>query len=339
MSISHESNLDQVSLLDRLEVIQDVYKAKRGTAVQQETSTEVKPVMRELRHRQGDLFIADLYSISNSFFGDMASLEFPIFALKSSKEAKTFTRARDGLRLEIIPSVNSSTPTIYDADIWVYAISKLLKAADKGEKLNRTIRFTAYDFLITTERNTDKREYDRLLASLERLQGTKLKTTHEWHENIRSPKLEPCKHETIRAFNFIDEYKVGKTKINRRNKVTGKIEEVDIMGHIEITLPNWLFEAVEQRAVLKLSPDYFRIDKPLHRRLYELARKHCGNQPAVTIALELLREKAGSTSALKLFKHQIKQVQAAGDLPDYQYTLNEATNIVTISRKKTTGST
>lgn len=335
MSIPHDITKDQVSLADRIASIQGTYNSHRGAAIQQtNTSTEVKPIMKELRYPQGDLFIADLYSISN-LFGDMASLEFPIFALQSTKTAKTFIRDRDGLKLTISPGTDPnkpeellSIPTIYDADIWVYAISKLLKAADEGKPLRRTIRFTAYDFLVTTERSTGKMEYDRLLLSLQRLSRSKLRTTHEWREHINHAKFEVCERKEIKEFGFIDAFSIGRKTIIRKGK------ETTIMDYISITLPEWLFKAVELRAVLKLSPDYFRIDKPLHRRLYELARKHCGNQPAVTIALELLREKAGSTSALKLFKHQIKQVQAAGDLPDYQYTLNEATNIVTISRKK-----
>ena len=48
--------------------------------------------------------------------------------------------------------------------------------------------------------------------------------------------------------------------------------------------------------VLTLHRDYFRLRKPLERRMYELARKHCGKQDEWSISLELLRKKCGSAS-------------------------------------------
>lgn len=50
--------------------------------------------------------------------------------------------------------------------------------------------------------------------------------------------------------------------------------------HIKVELPGWLFRAVLNFEVLTLSRDYFRLDGGLERRVYELCRKHCGNQSA-----------------------------------------------------------
>ncbi len=37
-------------------------------------------------------------------------------------------------------------------------------------------------------------------------------------------------------------------------------------------------EAIKAHEVLTLPPDYFRLRKPTERRIYEIARKHCGKQ-------------------------------------------------------------
>ena len=66
---------------------------------------------------------------------------------------------------------------------------------------------------------------------------------------------------------------------------------------IEVTLSKWLYNALQAHEVLTVHRDYFRLQKPLERRLYKLARKHCGHQ---TSAPELRKNqsKPGLTGAL-----------------------------------------
>ena len=54
---------------------------------------------------------------------------------------------------------------------------------------------------------------------------------------------------------------------------------------LRITLSDWMFEAIEHNNILTLNKQYFRLRKPLERRLYELARKHCGQQPKWEIGI------------------------------------------------------
>lgn len=89
------------------------------------------------------------------------------------------------------------------------------------------------------------------------------------------------------------------------------------IGMVEVTLPDWLYQALHKKKILKISQDYFRIRKAIDRRIYEIARKHCGNQGEFTIALDKLYLKTGSTALLKMFRHNIKQLAKANDLPDY----------------------
>src|SRR6202008_3791458 len=75
---------------------------------------------------------------------------------------------------------------------------------------------------------------------------------------------------------------------------------------VEITLSEWLKHAIADRAVLTLKRDYLRLGGALERRLYELARKHCGQQAKWTVGTELLHKKSGSGDLLKRFRAAIK---------------------------------
>ena len=80
--------------------------------------------------------------------------------------------------------------------------------------------------------------------------------------------------------------------------------------------------------VLTLHHDYFRLDGGLERRLYELARKHCGHQPKWAISLELLHLKSGSTGKLKEFRRKLKIIGQADELPGYHIRFDEESDRV-----------
>ena len=83
-------------------------------------------------------------------------------------------------------------------------------------------------------------------------------------------------------------------------------------------MSNGLYRAVLSKSVLTLSRDYFRLRKPLERRLYELARKHCGRQRSWQVSVETLLKKTGSNSPRRVFRKMIRDIIAADHLPDYQ---------------------
>ena len=93
------------------------------------------------------------------------------------------------------------------------------------------------------------------------------------------------------------------------------------MTEIRITLSDWVFNAVVGREVLTLHRDYFRLRKPLERRMYELARKHCGKQDEWAISLELLKKKCGSASEDYEFRRLVgiicEEDARHNHMPDY----------------------
>lgn len=185
-----------------------------------------------------------------SFRDDMASMEHPIFALKSG-DTKTRLYEYNNIKVEINPT-RFGIATLHDKDIWIYCISKLMQGMFEGEEINRTVHFTAYDFLVTTNRGTGGREYELLKQSLERLSGTRITTT-----------IKTGGQEEYSGFGLIDSWKIIKENSN------GKMIQL----------------SVTSKSVLIISPKYFRLRKALDRRIYEIARKHCGRQSEFKINL------------------------------------------------------
>jgi hypothetical protein len=86
--------------------------------------------------------------------------------------------------------------------------------------------------------------------------------------------------------------------------------------------------------VLTLHPDYFRLGKPLERRVYELARKHCGRQRSWQISLELLFKKSGSRGISRRFRAMVKNIAKHDHLPDYRVAYNDETDQVTFYNRE-----
>ena len=95
------------------------------------------------------------------------------------------------------------------------------------------------------------------------------------------------------------------------------------MIRLELTLSDWFYNSILGKEVLTINRDYFRLGKPLERRLYEIARKHCGNQDSWSISLENLKEKTGSNSTLNKFRYFVKEIEKSDYLPDYTIQLSK----------------
>jgi hypothetical protein len=99
------------------------------------------------------------------------------------------------------------------------------------------------------------------------------------------------------------------------------------MLDLEITLSDWVYRSIISKNVLTLHRDYFRLRKPFERRMYELARKHCGVKDEWKIGLELLQKKCGSNSPLRVFRALVKKVcehdAGHGHFPDYAVTMTD----------------
>lgn len=254
------------------------------------------------RHKQCDFFVADLFGASPK--DDAASMEHPLFALKAGDRTVREYDHR-GVHVTVKPG-HDGCATIHDKDLWIYCISQLKAAANEGRPISRTVRFTAYDFLVSTNRRTDGDSYKRMAAALSRLSATQVETD-----------IKTAGRREKSGFGLIDSWRVIDRDTDER------------MVAIEVTLPNWLFRAVEDNQVFSLSRDYFRLRKPLDRRIYELARKHCGHQGKWQVSVTTLHNKSGSRAKLYKFRAAIKSLAASGVLPSYHMVLNAQNDMVT----------
>ncbi|HGJ5884448.1 replication initiator protein A [Arsenophonus sp.] len=266
--------------------------------------------LRPQKHNQLEFFIADEVDVS-TFRDEMASMEHPFFALKGG-DTKVREYKNRNVTVTVRPAAEIGLATIFDKDIWIYAISKLQEAINKGKPISRIITFTPYDFFVTTNRDKGGKSYKELEKALDRLSGTRITTNIVYSED---------KQESI-GFGLIDSWRILEEK-------KGKLD----IGMVEVTLPDWLYQAITKTKVLQISPDYFRIRKAIDRRLYEIARKHCGNQHEFIISLDKLYSKTGSTAALSKFKFNVKQLAKINDLPDYEIFFDSATDKVTFKNR------
>ncbi len=244
------------------------------------------------RHPTGDFFVCDLFAALPK--GDLATMEHPVFSLSTRPDRKVLSYAHNGVTLEITPSVKGRA-TIHDKDILIYCISQLVAALNAGRAVSRTLQLRAHDLLVATNRETSGDSYRRLREAFERLAGTRITTNIVTGED-----------EVTTGFGLIESWEiVRKTRGGR-------------MVSVAVTLSDWLYQAVLNRSVLTLSRDYFRLRKPLERRIYELARKHCGRQPAWRISVETLHKKSGSGSPRRVFRAMLREMIAADPLPGYR---------------------
>lgn len=296
-----------MNLLERLEQI----RMKALAQASAQASAQAQQHLAPLRHRQRDFFVADIMDAVPK--DDIASMEHPLFALKAG-DMRVRTYERGEVTVTIKPG-HDGCATIHDKDVWIYCISHLVEAMNRGrEDVSRTVRFTAYDFLITTNRRTDGDSYQRMAEALARLSGTRIETN-----------IETAGQRERAGFGLVDSWRVIEKDGGGR------------MVAVEVTLPEWLWRSVQAKHVLSLSRDYFRLRKPLDRRIYELARKHCGHQSRWRVGIKTLHEKSGSTSPLRNFREDVRSLAASNQLPDYRVAFDAESDTVTFYARTTRG--
>ena len=260
------------------------------------------------KHPNRDLFILDVADVVPK--DDTASMEHPIFSLSTKPDMRELKYENNGNALRVIPS-GYGLATIYDKDILIWAISKIMHAKNRGEPYSRRVQGSGYEVLVATNRGASVRDYDRLEAAFTRLRGT----------------------------TFVSTIRTG-GKMDKR--IFGMIEEggfrYDVEGSmardkVEVVLSEWLFRAIESTEVVSITQDYFELRRPLERRIYEIARKHCGYKDKWYIGLAKLQNKTGSSAPSKRFRHNVRSIIAEDNTPDYRLELTDKDFVIFRPRK------
>ena len=259
------------------------------------------------RHPTGDFFVCDIFGAAPK--DDLASMEHPVFSLSTRPDRRVLTYQHNGAQVTVTPSVRGRA-TIHDKDILIYCISQLMAAINAGRETSRRLTLTAHDLLVATNRDTSGDAYARLREAFERLAGTRITT------NIETGGVE-----TTSGFGLIEAWQIVRKSRGGR------------MVSVAVTLSDWLYRAVLSRSVLTLSRDYFRLRKPLERRIYELARKHCGRQPLWRVSVAVLHKKSGSTAPIRVFRAALRRMIAENHLPDYLLA-EESGDMLAVTRRR-----
>jgi plasmid replication initiation protein len=254
----------------------------------------------------GDFFVCDILDALPK--DDMASMEHPLFSLSTRPDRRILDYSHNGVRITVVPSVKGLA-TLFDKDILIYCISQMIAGLNAGRSVGRELRLTAHDLMLATNRETSGDGYVRLREAFERLAGTRITTN-----------LVTGDQEVTTGFGLIESWQILRATRGGR------------MVQVSVTLSEWLHRAVLAKSVLTLSRDYFRLRKPLERRVYELARKHCGRQPEWRISIPILARKSGSASPIRVFRRMIRDMVAEDHLPDYRLS-EEPGDIVCVSRR------
>lgn len=240
---------------------------------------------------QAEFFFCDLLDPVPK--GDMGTMEHPVFSLATRPDRRVLEYRHNDVAVTVTPSVLGRA-TIFDKDILIYCLSQLMAALNAGRTVSRKLTLTAHDLLTATGRDTSGDGYRRLSEAFGRLAGTRITT------NLVTGGVE-----VTEGFGLIESWQIVRRTRGGR------------MVSVSVTLSEWLYRAAQTRSVLSLSRDYFRMRKPLERRIYELCRKHCGRQPFWRISVEVLHHKSGSASPRRVFRAMLREMIAADGLPDY----------------------
>ncbi len=250
------------------------------------------------RHEIPDFFVCDIFDATPK--SDQASMAHPMFTLSTKPDFTPREYWQGDTFVKIDPSAKGLA-TVHDKDLLIYAVSQCMARLQRGLKVEKKLRFHPHDVMIMTNRETTGGSYKRFRDTLYRLRNTAIETN-----------IQMGGRERLDGFGFIDDYSIVRETRDGR------------MQLVEITLSDWLFDAIDVKGkeLLTISPGYFRLRKPLERRLYELARKHCGKSPKWQIGFTKLLAKTGSRSTPYEFARMIDNIVQANNahdhLPDYR---------------------
>ena len=261
-----------------------------------------------VRHPQADFFILDIADVVPK--DDTASMEHPLFSLATKPDMRHLEYRSGDNVLKIRPS-GIGLPTIKDKDILIFCISQLMHQKNHGKPIGKRVRFSAREMCIATNRPISGESYQRLEDAFARLQGAQFIT------NIRSGGKIATK-----IFGLVDEAGFVRREQNFR------------VDYCEVVLSDWFMNALEAGDVLTISAEYFRLSRPLERRLYEIGKKHLGKKPRWNIALDKLQLKTGSNAPLKKFRMNLREIIEADHTPDIRFELTDEDLVIVRPRKQ-----
>ncbi len=254
---------------------------------------------------------------SDSFSRDEMNLaEFPLAALSTRVDQSVKTlEFTDTIKLPggevierkwIITGADKfGLPTSTDDDV-VLGLIRL--TMDQGFR-DRKVYFTRYELLKALRWSTEGRSYTRLIKSLDRLSGVRLRSTNSFYDNTTKT-YQTCN------FGVIDAYEIN----NERT-----VLKADTAGETPKSFFVWsemLFDSFKAGYIKKLDLDlYFSLKSAVSRRLYRYLDKHFYYRSSLEMPLMVLAfEKVGLSRTYKYVSSVKQQLEpAAKELVEVQF--------------------
>ncbi len=236
--------------------------------------------------------------------GQVDLMAYPFFSLSKTPVKRAIKFVEGAVSLEVRPS-EKGVATIYDKEILIYLASLAIERLDRGDTFDGVLTFTAYDFFkLAGLSGASGKNYQRLAGSLDRLQGTQVRTTIETGGvNIDG------------WFSWVSEAQVIFTRDAKGQKRARAFR---------VRITDWLVRAIAaDGSVLSYDRSYFHLSA-IERRLYEIARAGCLRGEPLTLELNTLRTRVGVTSPLKKFRQLLAQIAERDDLPGYRVDILDA---------------
>lgn len=243
---------------------------------------------------QPDLFDSPLHGAVKN---DRRMMVWNFFSLDTSRSRTEMISYNDGEVSIEVRAGPLGMATMADKELLIYVASLMVEKMNRGETPNPMFTFTAHDFFRVCGTAAAGTAYTRIKGALDRLQGTQVKTNIETGGEGRDE-----------WFSWIKA-----ARLDYRRTASGKRQ----LKSVTVELCDWLYRAIlKDNFVLTYDRKYFELT-PLERRLYEIARAHCGHQRGFRMNLEKLRVRVGVESDLRRFKYDLRKIADAGRIPDY----------------------
>lgn len=242
-------------------------------------------------------------SVKTSSRDEMNLAEFPLAVLSTRVNSKIKTlEFTDSLKLStgelierkwIITGADKfGLPTSTDDDVVLGLIRTSMNQGFRGRK----VYFSRYELLKTLRWSTEGRSYTRLVKSLDRLSGVRVRSTNSFFDNSTKA-YQTCN------FGIIDAYEIN----DERNSPSRDRKQSFFMWS------EMLFDSFQAGFVKKIDLEfYFSLKSAVSRRLYRYLDKHFYYRSSFeTNLLTLAFEKIGVSRSYKYVSSVKQQIEPA----------------------------
>ena len=261
------------------------------------------------------------YSFAYTASDGGALIELPIFSLAGHLVGRNYDQSTwswksiDGLCTVAVQPGKTGRASLFDKDILIFLISQNANAlaSGRGKSKSRVLRLDVHRYLMSLQRTVNPVDYERFMAGLERLRTTRI-TSENWSNDGGG----------AAEFNIIESWIV--------------IDKDELKGRpitVDVTLSSWLFEIMDNGHIFPITRDYFQMQKPIVRRLYELARAHCDSLLTWNIDHERLYELSAYSSGFDFFCGDVNALYTTQNMPGFHLIIDSVNDLIRIYPKKT----